>query len=220
MNERYSSVRYKVFHTTEPLHVKFPELFKHKPFQKLRSRPDCENIVRYIVALYDKNSQLVAEFQHDLMARKEEAAKDAGYKKISGKWGKDIQEIMNIQNPDTTEAIMQYLKIQRHNIWMDIVITEQELYEYQELRFTPIRSKKKADIDEEKLISDITAKKSTLMKACDERIKKLEGLYEQFFGDNKDLIDVEFKEAITPEKAERLLDQPPYEEIKSVGSVA
>jgi hypothetical protein len=213
MKTRYSTVKYKVFDTSEPLASKFPELFRHKQFQKLRAQPNCDDIVRYIVALYDKNSELIHEFQNDLKARKEEAAKDAGFKKSNGKWPVAVQDIMEIRNQDTNQAILQYLKIQRHNVWMEITITEQELYDYQELRFTPVKKGKKTLVDE-KLIVESTVKKGALMDACDKRRQKLDALYEEFFGDNVELMELEFEEAITPEKAERMLSQAPYEEVK------
>ena len=52
------------------------------------------------------------------------------------------------------------------------------------------------------------------MDACDKRRQKLDALYEEFFGDNVELMELEFEEAITPEKAERMLSQAPYEEVK------
>lgn len=223
MNDRYSSIKYKVFGVKESLIEVFPEIFKHKEFQKLKNRRDCDNLIRYIFFLYDKNSQLIHEYQTDLKARKEEAAKDAGYRRqTGGTWGKEIQDVMDIQDHDATAAIMKFLKIQRHNVWTEIVVTEQELFDYQVMRFTPVGKKgKKSTADDEKKIIESTVKKEALRKACNERIAALEVLYEQFFGDNKDLIAAEFDEMITPEKAERLLEltPAPYEEIKSTVDV-
>lgn len=212
---RYSSIR-----------LKPADLFKHKAFQKLKSRPDCDKLVNYILWLYHKDSELIQEYQNDLKARKEEAARDAGYtRQTGGTWPDEIRNVMDIRDHEAFDAIMQLLKIQKHNVWLDIVVTEQELFEYQELRFTPVtkkkrRKKKNGDSDitaeEDKAIIESTVKKGALMKACDERIKKLEGLYEQFFADHKDVQEAEFTESVTPEKAERILalTPPPYEEIR------
>jgi len=129
---RYSSIR-----------LKPADLFRHKVFQKLKARPDCDKLVNYMIFLYHKDSELIQEFQNDLKARKEEAARDAGYvRKTGGTWPDEILNVMEIRDHEATDAIMQLLKIQRHNVWTDIVITQQELDEYQELRFTPVLKKK------------------------------------------------------------------------------
>lgn len=216
--DRYSSIKYKVHLAEGPLDKAFPELFRHKEFAKLKTRRDCDQLVRFICFLYDKNTQLVHEYQSDLKERKFAAAKDAGYnRKTGGGWGAEIQSVMDIQDHDATAAIMQFLKMQRHNVWTEIVVTEQELFDYQVMRFTPVGKRgKKATAEDEKKIIESTVKKEALRKACNERIVALESLYEQFFGDNKDLIAVEFEEAVRPETAERIiLANKPYEEIKT-----
>jgi len=179
-------------------------------------------LVNYILFLYSKDSELVREFENDLQARKDEAAKDAGYLKIGGHWNKDLQEVMDIRNNDVHDAIMQLLKLQRHDTWVDICTTEQELFEFQSMRLAPVtkgKVKKNPTVEEEKLAIESTLKKGTLMKACDERRARLVGLRAEFYGDNKDVQDAEFTEQITPEKAERILATipPPYDvETQSV----
>jgi hypothetical protein len=129
---------------------------------------------------------------------------------------------MDIQDPVATSAIMQLLKMQRHNVWTEIIITEQELFEYQSLRFTPVgkkKAKRGSPIDE-KMIIESTVKKEALLKACNQRISILENLYAQFFGDNVDLQAAEYDEQVRPEIAERLFsDVKPYEEDKSMTHV-
>lgn len=220
-SERYSNIRYKVHLADKPLDKAFPDLFRHKEFQVLIARPDFEKLIRYIMYLYDKNTLLIQEYQSDLNERKAEAAKDAGYKKINGKWTKDIQDVMDIQDHEATAAIMQLLKMQKNNIWTEIIITEQELFEYQSIRFTPVSKKKgkKGSALDEKMIIESTVKKEALLKACNQRISILEGLYAQFFGDNTELIQSEYDEPVRPEIAERLFVDKPYEEDKSMNRV-
>lgn len=215
--DRYSSIRYKVHLTKEPLEKAFPELFRHEEFNKLRKRIDFERLMRYIMFCYDKNTQLVQEFQHDLADRKSEAAKDAGFERKDGKWGTKIQDVMDIKDEEVTAAIMQFLKMQKSHVWTEIMICEQELFDYRVLRFTPINKGKKGEgaLDEQEVI-DSTVKKDKLLESCKLRMRELERLYEQFFGDNKDLQAAEFDEAIRPETAERLVFDKPYEEITSV----
>lgn len=202
---RYSAIR-----------LKPADLFKHKAFAKLKSRPDCDKLVNYILFLYSKDSELVREFENDLRARKDEAAKDAGFLKIGGHWDKDLQKAMDIRDNDVHDAIMQLLKLQRHDTWVDICTTEQELFEFQSMRLAPVtkgKVKKTPTAEEEKLVIESTLKKGTLMKACDERRARLVTLRAEFYGDNKDVMEAEFDEMITPEKAERLMATvpPPFE---------
>lgn len=215
LEDRYGSIRYKVHLAEGSLSNVFPALFKHKEFEVLKRRENCDAIVRYICYLYDKNTTLVHEYQSDLKSRKEEAAGDAKLKRVNGKWTEDVQKILDIKDDEVTAAIMQYLKLQRHNVWTEICIIEQELFEYQSLRFTPVSSKKGKKALDEKLILESAAKKEALMKACSIRITKLGELYGQFFGDNVD-VQAEFEESITPETAQRILplDDKPYQEIK------
>jgi hypothetical protein len=206
--DRYSGIRYKV-HLAESIdRTTFPELFRHKEFLKIRSRPDGVRLIKYICFLYDKNTQLVHEFQTDLKERKAQAARDAGYRMQNNSWSKEIQDVMDIQDKEATAAIMTFLKMQRHNVWTEIIVCEQELFDYQSIRFAPVGKKrgKSKDAFDEKTIIESTVKKDALLAACDKRLAILENLYEQFFGDNKDL-QSEFQEMITPEKAERILDE-------------
>lgn len=198
---RYSAIR-----------LKPSDLFKQKAFQKLKSRPDCDKLVNYILYVYHKDSELIREFENDLQARKDEAAKDAGFLKIGGHWDKELQKVMDIRDNDVHDAIMQFLKMQKHDTWMDVCTTEQELFEFQSMRLAPVlknKAKKNPTADEEKMIIESTLKKGTLMKACDERRARLISLRAEFFGDNKDVQNAEFEEAVTPEKAERILASMP-----------
>src|SRR6478736_4795949 len=120
---RYSAIRFKP-----------ADLYKYKQFQKLKARPDYDKLVLYILYLYSKDSELIQEFENDLKARKDEAAKDAGYQKVGGNWDKELQKVMDIRDNDVHDAIMEFLKMQKHDTWVDIVTTEQELFEFQSMR--------------------------------------------------------------------------------------
>lgn len=211
--ERYSALKYKVHLSPYPVEKAFPELFKDPALKKNKL---SDKVIRYIIFLYSKDTGLVHEHPSDLQARKDQAAIDAGFERVGNKWPKEIQEVMDIQSQDAYNFIMAFLRKQKHNIWTEIVITEQELFEYQSLRFdwgNKIKGTKTAE--EEKDIHVVAEKKEKLLEACNKRIKHLEVLYEQFYGENKDVQAAEFDESITPEKAERILElmPAPYEEI-------
>ena len=213
--DRYSAIKYKVHLTPFPVQKSFPNLFKGVKL------PD--KVLRYIVFLYSKDSGLTQEFQSNLQERKEAAAIDAGYQKVDGKFPKEILEVMEMKNYDAHGAIMDFLKGQKHHVWTEIIVCEQELFEFQALRFASIGDKKSktTTAEEDKEILAAAEKKEKLMKACNERIKQLEILYEQFYGDHKELAIVEFEESIRPETAERILgDSKPYEEITESAHVS
>jgi len=220
--DRYSALKYKVHLNPYPVDKTFPELFNDPVLKKIKL---SDKVVRYIIFLYSKDTGLVHEHPSDLQARKDQAARDAGFQLYAGKWPAEIQEVMDIRNQDAYTFIMAFLRKQKHNIWTELCVTEQELFEFQSLRFATIgsdkSSKKKKTAEEDKDILVAAEKKEKLLKACNDRIKHLEVLYEQFYGDNKDLQVAEFEESITPEKAERILElmPAPYEEIKSTESV-
>lgn len=234
MTERYSNLRYPVHRATQPLDVAFPELFRLPEFKKLKSIPEWEKITKYIVFMYSSNTDLLSEFPSNLKDRKEAAAIDAGFVKTKTGWPKSIQDVMDVNVIKVNDAIFAYLKKQKHVVFTEIVVTEQELYEFQKLRFLSIevterkkRGKKKDGEDSgsattDKDVYDAAKKKDALKDACEKRIKYLESLYEQFYGDSKtELMNAEFSEMITPETAERIMkDEPaPYEEIKSSMSI-
>lgn len=219
--DRFSSLRYPVHTATQPLDKAFPELFKYGEFKKLRLRKssDWEKVAKYIVFLYDKGSALTFEFQSDLKARKEAAAIEAGFtREASGNWPKEVVAIFEIDDADVHGAIMCYLRIQNNDVWTDIVVTENELEEFQALRMTTI---KKGKAGEEQDIFDAAKKKDLLMKACDTRVKALKNRYAEFYGDHKDVQAAEFSEMITPENALKLLaGTKPWQEVEPVTETA
>lgn len=215
---RFDSLKYPV-HKLKPgekIDQAFPQLFKSPEFKKIRARADYHRLACYIVLLYDKGTDLTAEHPKNLQARKDAAAIEAGYERVAGKWPKQIQDVMDIRDRDATAAIFQFLKDQKYHLWTDIIVTEQELDEFQRLRFQNISSgkskKKTADTD----LYAAANKKDSLMEACSTRISRLEMLYKQFYEDHMDVKEAEFDEIITPEKAERILakEGKPYEELK------
>ncbi len=208
---RFDSLKYPV-HRLKPgekVDKAFPRLFESPEFKALLKRADYNRLVCYIVLLYSKDTDLTHEFPKNLQARKDAAATEAGYERQKGKWQKQIQDVMDIRDKDATAAIFRFLKDQKYSVWTEVVVTEQELEEFQKLRFTTIAKKGSSDKD----IMDAANKKEKLMEACETRIKYLDSLYKQFYEDHTDVQEAEFDEAITPETAERILakEKPPFE---------
>lgn len=204
MTERFSGLKYNPKKATKPLDQEFPELFRHPEFLKLKeSALSWEKVVSYILFLYSKETDLLHDHPSDLKARKEAAAMEAGYERNStGAWPQEIEDIMSIRNLEVTAAIMQWLKIQKHAIWTELVITSEELFDFQKLRIKPLDQS-----DSDKDVYEAAKKKDVLMQACNDRIKVIESLMGQFYGDSRNDLS-EYAEIITPENAERLLLQP------------
>ena len=208
--DRFERLRFKVHKTKEPLNKVFPDLFRQPELKKITLRKDWDRIVRYIVFMYDPGSDLIQEFPSELKDRKEASAIEAGFtRQANGKWPAELIKIMEIRDEQVHAAIIAFLKIFRNDDWVDIVVTEQELEEFQALRFKAIN-------DETSDLYGDAKKKDGIMDSVEKRKAALKIFRSQFFGDNKDLEKPEFEEMMTPENAERMLANmpPPYEEIK------
>lgn len=189
---------------SRPLDEVFPELFKMFEFQALKAnQPGWQRMFKYIIFMYTKGTPLVNEFPTDLKARMEAAVLAAGYTQDSvGNWDMEAKQLMDITLEEVFHAIMAFLKFQKSMIWTEIMVCERELWDYQKVRFKPLDTKGEDDKD----IYAAAKNKQGLKEACDRLIKSLDSLYEQFYGDSKeDLMNSEFNEMITPEKAERIM---------------
>lgn len=217
---RFDSLKYAV-HKVKPgefVDKAIPELFKIPEFKALRSSKkhaaDFSRVTKYVIYLYDKDSDLIHEFSNNLQARKDAAAVEAGFERHNGKWPKHVQDIMDVKDKEVNSAIMAFLRDQKHYVWAEICVTSQELDEFQALRFSSVSKKGKNNSDSD--IIDAANKKEKLKAACESRIKSLETLYKQFFEDNRELQTAEWEEMISPEKAERIMKktEAPYEVVK------
>lgn len=230
MTERFASLKYNPKKAIGPLDEAFPQLFRYPEFRKLKEWGNWQKITAYILFMYTKDTDLAQEFPSNLQERKEAAAAEAGYNiNPDGKWPAEISKIMDIKNQIVYDAIMMFLKIQNHNTWTEICVTEEELFDFQKLRFRRIdvggekKEKRKkvtqnvntpeqpvevetAKKGKELDIYSAAGKKDILMDSCNKRIAQLEVLKNQFYGDSrKELQAPEFDEVITPENAERIM---------------
>ena len=230
MTERFSNLKYNPKKVKVPLDEAFPQLFRYPEFRKLKEWGNWQKITAYILFMYTKDTDLAQEFPSNLQERKEAAALEAGYNiNADGKWPSEITKIMDIKNQIVYDAIMMYLKIQNHNTWTEIVVTEEELFDFQKLRFRRIdvggdkkkRTRQNSENQEppeetakkgkELDIYSAAGKKDILMDSCNKRIAQLEVLKNQFYGDSrKELESAEFDEPIRPETAERIMTVQQY----------
>lgn len=204
MTDRFATLKYRVDKEySNPLDEVFPDLFKLTEFQIVKHRnTNWQKMVRYVVFMYTKGTPLVNEFPSDLKARKEAALIESGYKRdVQENWDDEAKQLMDVKLEDVFRAIMAFLRHQKHMLWTEIVVCEQELYDYQSARFKPLDKK-----EDDKDIYAAAKNKGALKELCDTLRKSLDTLYEQFYGDSKeDLMNSEFTESIRPETAERIM---------------
>jgi len=225
MTERLENLKFHVHKVAlDQIESSFPSLFKYAEFKdfmrqkepkppkkkegqkEVKAKPnhlffspeDRPKVVKYIILLYDKGSDLNEEYPDKLKQRKEAAMLEAGFTwTAGGKWDQKIQAVMDIKNPMTKAMAMRYLKIQNYPVWTDIVVTTQELDEFLELRFQPV--------DKDNALDD-AKKKTVLMEACEVRRQALSKLQKQFYDDHSDLKEDKDLEMITPENNQRILE--------------
>lgn len=232
MSDQFKSMKYNPFRDpNKTMDELYPDLFRYDEFRNLKRQTAWNKVAKYILLLYSKDTELLQEHPDNLKNRKEAAATMAGFVcELDGVWPPDAAALMEIRNKTAAEATLRFLKHQKHIIWTEITIIEEELSNFQMLRFNPIelgkkKSKKKKNPDgspggdtgededsssknRQKEIYEAANRKDDLMDACSKRIKALEGLYVQFYGDSKkDLTEAEFEEAVTPENCLRIIGE-------------
>lgn len=204
---------------TLPKLISIPE-FEQFYNTRAASRQWRNSIIKYIGLIYDHKSELLSEYPRNLEKRKDAAAEMAGFvRDETGNWKDSYQEFIQVK-PNRVPLILAFLKDQNNYLWTEIVTTEQELEEFQTIRWKKItttktrkrRGKGKEGEDnfltidiEDKDLFDATSKKDKLMDACEKRLTRLEELYKRFYRDNADVHKAVQDMPITPENALELL---------------
>ena len=139
-----------------------------------RSTPlDIVKIIKYIVFLYDPETDLTYEYSDDIRLRKEAAAREAGFKRESnGDWPQHVADILDFKNEAVVDWIIDFLKVRKNTIWTEIKFIEEELDSLNRSRAESIR------------IGNI---KSDIMNLTRERQDELYVLYKKFYADHTDL---------------------------------
>ncbi len=88
---------------------------------------DLVKFIKYVVYVYNPDSDLVTDYA-DLRPRKEAAAIEAGWKREPhGDWPPFIEEIFTLKNKIAAQHILDYLKILKSNLWMEIVQLQEDI---------------------------------------------------------------------------------------------
>ena len=112
---------------------------------------DLVKFFKYLIFVYDPNSDLVDEYPGDLRLRKEAAATEAGWSrdKITEDWAPWIKDIFDLKNKMANKYILDYLKVLKNPIWREIVFLSEELDKIYELRISDFQYSIKNKLDEE-----------------------------------------------------------------------
>ncbi len=154
------------------------------------------SILKYIVFVYDPESDLIYEYSEDLKLTKEAAAKEAGFKRDKlGEWPDWITKIMEFQDKIVVGWIIDYLKVRKNKVWADIKFAEEEIDYLNRDRANALL--------EGRLAKDA-------MRQVSERQNELQVLYKRFYAQHTDLKKVTEDEMfpITPENVFKELKIP------------
>ncbi len=140
-----------------------------KKVRNKNPRNAFNGIVLYIVFLYDKKSPFHKKFQ-DTKKKKEEVIRESG---IS----------VDIDNEEVLDMSVDFLMYQNDKLWTEICVHESLFAEYTGILLKPMNESKDKD-----LIAATNAKQKTREEFSSIRVK-LESLYLEFFGGDKELLE-------------------------------
>ena len=152
------------------------------------SKNEAENILRYIIVMYDPKSP-VTRAEKDLMKRKELAATVSGLKDTDDY----LEQIFSCSHPLIVPLAVSYLMdFVKSKEWAAICAFESTFWESIKKLMEPINGKdSKAELES-------VEKKSKIKNEVDADILRLEQYYLKFFGDDKAL-EEKAKPKLTPE---------------------
>ncbi len=188
--EELKALKYNVFEVPAGRSIlsAIPALAKLESFKAAERRGDIDNLIMYVVAMYDKNSPTIKYFQ-DITKRKHECAELAGYDLRTDK--AILKELFDFTDKAFAEMVIEFLKDQNARVWSMIVSNEQTFYEYQKALLTEITM---TDGDKDKLSTTVI--KTKLMEDSDEICARLDKYYQLLFGEE---LTKRITEKFTPE---------------------
>lgn len=103
---------------------KYPELKKYHDFTEYI--PDKDKVLRYIAYFYDKKTPL--KKIDNVLARKAEAAKLAGFELEDGKFSDLVEEVIRCENTIVNAMIIRYLRLSNNHKFAMLSTTIELLY--------------------------------------------------------------------------------------------
>ena len=191
-NERWQHLQVPVHTVDKDLDEAFA-IFQRKEFQGI-PKTWRDRTLKYIVYLYDKNSDLIHEYP-DLTERKRAAATEAGWDFLNAEKNKfniKVERIMELRDERTRAAVLKYLELQNSKEMDMIHYNEQLFAEYRDLLLRPVLDEPTSKEDalgttDVKNIYATADYKKKLREECKQIASDLEKLYAKVYGDNEDL---------------------------------
>lgn len=106
----------------------FHKLRKITEFNRQLGPIQKNKVIRYIMFLYDKNSPFRTKFQ-DILKRKVEAAKGAGWETVEGGvFERAVEEILRGHNPLVNDMAVAFIRLHRNFKYSYLVSLEESFY--------------------------------------------------------------------------------------------
>jgi len=132
----------------------FPELGKHPEFKVKFDNINKDKLIRYVIYMYDRNTPLRRKFP-DILRRKVEAAKEAGFKiNEVGLFEDDVEEFLRGKNDKANRMIVAYARIHKNFKYSFFITIEESFYGLMrsviggELKNIPDLKKAQKELDE------------------------------------------------------------------------
>lgn len=174
----FENLRYPVFSVEKNLLDKIKEL---APYAELLTdsdgRSDIDNLIRYTMVLYDKESRLIKYFTN-LEQRKKEAAVLAGYDLESD--AGILATLFDFTDPDLQTIALYFLEEQNDMSFRLLISNEQTFSEYQKALMTNI------SIGDEKDKMSALNIKTKLMEESDRIVERVEKYYIKVYGEGEE----------------------------------
>lgn len=136
-------------------------------------KDDLVKVIKFIVFVYDPESDLINEYPDDFRLLKEAACKEAGFhRNKDGEWPIYIQDMLEFKEKQVVSWILEYLKVKKNVVWTEIRFIEEELDALYRQREAAMR---KGEV------------RSDLMKVTKERLDERDQLYKRFYAEHSDL---------------------------------
>jgi len=106
----------------------FPKLGKVREFTRPLSKLNKNKVIKYIMFLYDKNSPFRVKFS-DVLQRKVEAAKGAGWPLVEGGIFEDeVERMLRGHNTFINEMIVAFIRLHRNFKYSYLIGLEESFY--------------------------------------------------------------------------------------------
>ena len=105
----------------------FPELAKHSEFKVQFEKLNKDKVIRYVIYMYDRNTPFRKKYP-DILKRKLEAAKEAGFKiSDEGLFEDEVEVLLRGENSKVNNMVCAYTRIYK-NFKYSFFVTMEEIF--------------------------------------------------------------------------------------------